>query len=262
VPEALAYFAQGKRGNRWNSTKDTAMILYAMCDYLAKSEVTLGGDKVATLKLNDNLVKQTLRLEDGLTGKAHFAGAELKAGENILHFDEASPGMMFRLNLKYRQVGNAIAAQANGMEVQRVFWLLDPKTGGQTQLKDGDTVPRGSYLQSRVTATSGLADQMRYVLVQNPKPGSCEIQPAEDRRFEQNSTPHVLREDKEVGVFWHHEQTNGSLHDTCVLRCEMAGEFVIAPAQAELMYKPEVRGHSGTFRIKVVDEAKDAAKPL
>jgi hypothetical protein len=27
-----------KRGDRWNSTKDTAMILFAMCDYLAKME--------------------------------------------------------------------------------------------------------------------------------------------------------------------------------------------------------------------------------
>ncbi len=260
VPESLAYFAQNKRGNRWNSTKDTAMILYAMCDYLAKQEDNPGGEKMATLKLNNSLRKQTLRLEDGLTRKVAFTAAELKPGENILRFDEASPGMMFRLNLKYRQAGSAIKAQANGLNVQRVFWLLNPKTGAQTQLKDGDTVPRGSYVISRVTATSNLADQMRYVLVENPKPGSCEIQPAEDRRFQQDSTAHVLREDKEVGVFWHHEQTGGNLQDTCVIRCEMSGEFVVAPAHAELMYKPEVRGHSGTFRLKVGNEPKLAAK--
>ena len=260
VPEALAYFAQTKRGNRWNSTKDTAMILYAMCDYLAKQEDHRGGAKVATLKLNNSLRKQTLRLDDGLTRKVAFTAAEIKPGENILHFDEASPGMMFRLNLKYRQAGNAIKAQANGLDVQRVFSLIDPKTGGQTQLKDGDTVPRGSYLMCRVTATSKLADQMRYVLVESPKPGSCEIQPTEDRRFQQNSTAHVLREDKEVGVFWHHEQTSGNLQDTCVIRCEMSGEFVVAPAHAELMYKPEVRGHSGTFRLKVGNALKVAGR--
>jgi uncharacterized protein YfaS (alpha-2-macroglobulin family) len=263
VPESLAYFAQNKRGNRWNSTKDTAVILYAMCDYLAKQDGNPGREKVATLKLNNSIQKQTIRLDDGLTRKVAFTAAELKPGENILRFEEASPGMMFRLNLKYRQAGNDIKAQGNGLTVQRVFVLLDPKTGvGTTQLKDGDTVPRGSYILSSVTATSKLADQMRYVLVENPKPGACEIQPVEDLRFQQkqNSTQHVLREDKEVGVFWHHEQTGGNLTDNCVIRCEMSGEFVVAPAHAELMYKPEVRGHSGTFRLNVGNELKVAAK--
>jgi hypothetical protein len=32
----LGFFVATKRGDRWNSTKDTAMILCAMCDYLAK----------------------------------------------------------------------------------------------------------------------------------------------------------------------------------------------------------------------------------
>jgi hypothetical protein len=96
--------------------------------------------------------------------------------------------------------------------------------------------------------------------VESPKPGSCEIQPVEDTRFQQGSTQYVLREDKEVGVFWHHEQTSGNIHNNCVIRCEMSGEFVVAPAHAELMYKPEIRGHSGTFRFKVGNEPKLANK--
>jgi uncharacterized protein YfaS (alpha-2-macroglobulin family) len=255
IPQSLAYFAQNKRGNRWNSTKDTAMILYAMCDYLAQQDGSFGGKKVATLQLNQNKSMPTLRLDDGLTGTVSFRADELQSGENILHFQNASPGMMFRLNLRYRQAGNEIKAQANGLEVQREFWLLDPKTGSHRQhLKDGDTVPRGSYIMSRVTVTSRVSDQLRYVLVENPKPGSCEIQPVEDSRFQQHATQHVLREDKETGVFWHHEQTNGNIQNHCVLRCELSGDFVFAPAHVELMYKPETRGHSGTFRLKVVDE--------
>jgi hypothetical protein len=109
---------------------------------------------------------------------------------------------------------------------------------------------------SRVTVNSKVSDLMRYVLVVNPKPGSCEIQPIDDRRFQQISTPHVLREDKEVGVFWHHEETGGQIQNSCVLRCELSGDLVFAPAHVELMYKPEIRGHSGTFHLKVTDEAK------
>jgi uncharacterized protein YfaS (alpha-2-macroglobulin family) len=202
-----------------------------------------------------------LRLDDGLAGNVSFGAGELESGRNILYFHNASPGMMFRLNLRYRQTGNDIKPKANGLEVKREFWLLDPKTGSHTrQLNEGATVPRGAHIMSRVTVTSRLSDQLRYVLVENPKPGACEIQPAEDSRFQQNSTQHVLREDKETGVFWHHEQTNGHIQDICILRCELSGDFVFAPAHAWLMYQPETRGHSGTFRIKVIDEPKAATE--
>ena len=39
--------------------------------------------------------------------------------------------------------------------------------------------------------------------------------------------------------------------DRCVLHVEMAGEFVIPPARAELMYQTDKFGHSGTFALKV-----------
>ncbi len=35
IPGVLAYFHATKRGDRWDSTKDTACVLYALCDYLA-----------------------------------------------------------------------------------------------------------------------------------------------------------------------------------------------------------------------------------
>lgn len=259
IEKSLAFFAENKRGNRWNSTKDTAMILYAMCDFLAKQDGDISGKKVATLQLNKNAKMPTLKLDDGLTRTVSFTGDELKSGENILYFNHASPGMMYRLNLKYRQAGDVIKSQSNGLDLKREMWLVDEKTGNQIrQLKDGDTVPRGSYVMSRVTVIPEVSDQMRYVLVENPKPGSCEIQPVEDRRFQQVSTSYVLREDKEAGVFWHHEETGNRIQDTCVLRCELSGDFVFAPALAELMYKPEIRGHSGTFRLKVEDAKKTA----
>ena len=63
----------------------------------------------------------------------------------------------------------------------------------------------------------------------------------------------MLREDKTVGVLFHHEQT-GNVSDTCVFLVEMAGQFILPPAQAELMYDSDTSGHSGTFRLNVVDE--------
>jgi uncharacterized protein YfaS (alpha-2-macroglobulin family) len=97
---------------------------------------------------------------------------------------------------------------------------------------------------------------MNYLLVESPKPSGCEIVPTTDKRFNQSSTRYALREDKTHAVLYHHEHTGASVTDRAVFYAELAGEFVVPPAYVELMYQTTVRGHSGTFRFKVNDEAE------
>ena len=97
---------------------------------------------------------------------------------------------------------------------------------------------------------------MSYVLVESPKPSCAEIVPFGDKRFAGaiGSTASVLREDKTHAVLYHHEQTSSQIIDQTVFYAELAGEYTIPPAYAELMYKTTVRGHSGTFRFKIKDK--------
>jgi hypothetical protein len=78
-----------------------------------------------------------------------------------------------------------------------------------------------------------------------------------DGRFGQPSTAFALREDKTRGVVYHHDQTSSSIIDRCVLPAELAGQYVVAPATAQLMYETDVRGHSGTFCLNVADESNE-----
>ena len=132
------------------------------------------------------------------------------------------------------------------------MYLLNEKGERERQLKSGDSIPRGSYLESEVGITCHANGEMRYVLVKDPKPSSCEILPADDTRFRKASTAgYVLREEKNDAVYFHHEQTPKSFINRSVFHAELAGEFVVSPASVELMYRPEVCGHSGTFGIVV-----------
>jgi uncharacterized protein YfaS (alpha-2-macroglobulin family) len=36
-----------------------------------------------------------------------------------------------------------------------------------------------------------------------------------------------------------------------IMLAELCGDYVVPPAFVELMYQTEVRGHSGTFSLKV-----------
>ncbi len=250
IPGILTYFAVHKRGNRWNSTKATAMIIYALCDYLVRRGVDPTNTKMATFTVNDGRPRQ-VHLDGGAMVSATVKGARLREGRNVIRFKKAAPHAMYRLVFRYFRNGRGVKPMDSGIKVSRSFYLLDEK-GKRKVIKPGDAVPEGAYLLSEVHARAVDGRAMRYVLVENPKPSGSEILPADDKRFVQTSTAHVLRETKTGSVFYHHEQTGAVIVDRCVLHAELGGVFIVPPARVEMMYDTAKRGHSGTFHFKVV----------
>lgn len=249
----LGYFASTKRGDRWNSTKDTAMILFALCDYLAKANYDPDAKNVLTFILNDDK-GQDVKFDDKLTKKVTILGESLKAGDNKLTFKTEMTGVMYRAVLRYWKPGRDIPAMDKGIKVTRLFHLWDEKTKQFSKaLKDGDTVPRGSYIACDTVATYGFPEGMRYVLMECPKPATAEVIPIDDVRFQQHqpSTGYALREERMASVAFHHEQTQQTIHNRVIMLAELAGDYVVPPAFVELMYQTEMRGHSGSFNLKV-----------
>jgi hypothetical protein len=253
IPGVLAYFSATKHGNRWNSTKDTALIVFALCDYLSQHNLDLRAKAQAFVRCNDGPLTGVTFEGPALMSRVVVPGKQLHKGENKIAFADSTAGVMYRMVLRVVRPGQDLEPQSSGITVTREYWLLDGKGKRARKLTMGDTVPRGSYLESVVRGSNEAVPQLTYVLVENPRPSGCEFLPEDDARFVQTSTPYVLREEREPLLAFHHEQAPAQLEDRCVLHAELAGEFVVAPARVELMYQTEVRGHSGTFRFKVVD---------
>jgi uncharacterized protein YfaS (alpha-2-macroglobulin family) len=250
----LLYFAATKRGDRWNSTKDTAMILFAMCDYLARVEYDPSGKAELAYRINGG-EERVVRFNDQLTRKVALPGSVLKPGDNTLSFNTKRSGIMYRLVLRYWKAGDHIPPMEKGIKVERTFYLVNEKTKELKPLKSGDRVPRGSYLVSEVTATNALGQNMAYLLMESPKPATAEILPLDDPRFGalQPNTGYALREERSASVAFHHEGTAATITNRSVLLVELAGDYVVTPAWVELMYQTETRGHSGNFHLKVTD---------
>ena len=249
----LAYFAATKRGNRWNSTKDTALIIQAMCDYLTRRQGDVRGRPHVALRCNDGPEQKATFAGPAESCRLIVPSGQLRAGVNRLTFRDASDGMMFRASLRYRVAGRNLPAESHGIKVRRRFWLLNDKGQRDRELKSGDEVPCGAYLESMVEAHATDEPGMNFLLVENPRPAGCEVMPEDDPRFLQRNPDKscLLREDRDKLVAFHHDQIGGQIDDRCVLHAEMAGEFLVSPAHVELMYRTQTRGHSGTFRFRV-----------
>ncbi|QDU94876.1 alpha-2-macroglobulin family protein [Lignipirellula cremea] len=260
IPEVLNYFAVQKRGDRWNSTKATAMIIYACCDYLASQDHRPGDPAEIGFQVQQHAA-QAVMIEPGKTENFTFAGTVLQPGDNRIRFTGKAPGALFRAVLRYWSRGDAVEPHQHGLNVTRAFYLLDPTGKRVRRLESGDAVPRGSWLQSVVQVQRETPDDLTYLLVENPKLSCGEIVPVEDARFAaaQTTPGGVFREDKTAGVAWHVESTGRTFTSQCVLHAELAGQYALAPAKAELMYETTVRGHSGAFQIRVVEPDADPA---
>jgi alpha-2-macroglobulin len=252
VEKTLAYFAATKRGNRWNSTKDTAMILFAMCDYLAKTRrIDSKGD---SLKLTVNGHEYDVRFDGALVQKLVVPTERLKAGANEVRMKTERTGAMYRAVFRRWKSGRDLEPEAIGLSVRRKFSLVDAKGTIQRELKSGDAVTKGSFVFVEVETVPREVAEFRYLLVESPKPAGCEVIHQDDKRFE-TLTPKTFdrREDRDAKVCYFLESPEKFETVRSVLLAELAGEFVVAPASAELMYEPLVRGHSGAFVLRVTD---------
>jgi uncharacterized protein YfaS (alpha-2-macroglobulin family) len=147
--------------------------------------------------------------------------------------------------------GADVPARDHGVKVTRTVSVRGAD-GKWTELKSGATIPSGSYVKVRVTAAPAHGTTLQYTLLESPKPAGGETVPADDSRFpaSPDAVGHVLREDREAMTCFHYENVGGAVAEY-VLLTEFVGEFHIAPARVELMYKPTVGGHSDSFLLNV-----------
>jgi uncharacterized protein YfaS (alpha-2-macroglobulin family) len=250
IPGVLSFFHSAKRGDRWDSTKDTASVLYALCDYLAAVRAGPAAEGIVKVLLN-GVESGNLKLDSPASKTVKFAGKELKPGDNSFNVSGAATtgGALVRVSVSFvRNNGALTPARDHGVKVTRTISVRGAD-GKWTDLKSGASVPMGSYVKVKVAAAPTIG-QLQYFLIESPKPSGFETVPAEDTRFGPLPGGHVLREDREAMTCFHYE-TIGSATAEFVVMAEFAGEFTLPPARGELMYQPTNGGHSDAFVLKV-----------
>ena len=123
IPGVLAFFHATKRGDRWDSTKDTACVLYALCDYLAA--VRAGGPATGPVKVSVNGGEtQEVKLDGPASKVVKFDGSTVKPGANTFAITgtETTGGALARVVVSYSRGRSAdIPARDHGVAVERAI---------------------------------------------------------------------------------------------------------------------------------------------
>ena len=261
-----------KHGTYWNSTRDTAMVVESMADYIKATgedqpdmtvEILIDGEVRKTVKINgENLFSfdNVLLLE----------GDAVTSGNHKIEFRRTGKGpVYFSAYLTNFTKEDQITAAGLEVKVQRNFYRLerDDKQvsvqGDRGQvvsqqvakykripLEDLRTVTSGDLIEVEMVIDS--KNDYEYLLLEDHKPSGFE---PDDQRsgyvWEGLRAYRELRDDRVS--FFLQTLARGQHSINYRLRAETPGRMSALPATIEGMYSPELVGNSEEFKLRVLD---------
>ncbi|MEO2027819.1 MAG: MG2 domain-containing protein [Fuerstiella sp.] len=274
APQLVKYLLNNrKHGTYWNSTRDTAIIIEAMAEYIAAT----GEDKpdMTVEVLVDGMLHKKVRI----TAENLFSfdnvmllkGDAVKTGAHRIELRRSGSGpVYFNAYLTNFTKEDSITAAGLEVKVQRRFYKLEQDNKDVSVQGDrGQVVSQRTAKYKRVplenlsSVTSGdlievelivdSKNDYEYLMLEDHKPSGFE---PDDQRsgyiFEGLRAYRELRDDRVS--FFLSNLARGQHSVSYRLRAETPSRKVSAlPAKIEGMYAPELVGNSNEFKLRVTD---------
>ncbi|HEX7897430.1 MAG TPA: MG2 domain-containing protein [Planctomycetota bacterium] len=259
VPRMVHWLATVRQGNYWGSTKQTALVVFAMAEYLAVSgdlnpdmtlSLTVNGQKV----LSERVTKENWHAFEGMR---KFKGVQLRPGENEIVIERTGNGTpVWSIYAKSYAEGEDLPASKGGIQVERTYARVINDAGKRIlqKLESGATVTSGDEIE--VTITVSADRDHEWLMMDCPMPSGFEAvreywgHPGWGRWGYWYSRKEFRDEKVSVAMTTLHRGTHSVQY---VMRAEAPGDVHILPAGVFNMYHPQIGGNSSEFRLKVKD---------
>ena len=270
----VKYLLNNRRGGTyWNSTRDTALCVEAMGEFLAASgemnvsttvDVKLDGKTVKTIRFTP----ETLFTTDNVY---MIGGADLADGEHMIELVKSGSGpLYFHGYLENFTLQDRIEHAGLEVKIDRVYWKME-------RVEDATAVAAGGhgqvvsigiekYTRKRIEDLSELVsgdlvevelivdskNDYEYLMFIDPKAAGFEPVDLQSGYNGNSLGAYVEFRDDRV-CFFVGTLRQGTHAVSYRLRAEIPGQFSALPARAEAMYAPELQGNSDEFKIRITD---------
>ncbi|HKE28200.1 MAG TPA: alpha-2-macroglobulin family protein, partial [Bryobacteraceae bacterium] len=262
LPKAALWLMNHRNeGYWWSSTKQTAMVIHGLTDYL-KATNELHPNLNVTVQVNGKQV-MAKHLDQG----AGIDGAETKLdegaldpGTNHIRISAAGQGRLYYA-ARADYFSNEERMQKTGsasLNILRDYFRLSLARDGERVVYDAaplnGPVAQGDILAVRLTITG---DEWKYLLIEDPIPAGTEFIERDDAYQMRNRPP-----------WWRYFFTRRELHDDrmaifqtwfprgqreyfYLLKVVNPGQFQVSPARVEPMYQTGVMATTESRRLEV-----------
>ncbi|MBI2213470.1 MAG: alpha-2-macroglobulin [Acidobacteria bacterium] len=289
VEPAMNWLVKNRRGAQWSNTRDTAIAVLALNDYLSASgetaadveyEVVVNGQSIAKKKVTKNQMlaaPSRFAVPASAIRDANEIRVKRLSGTNALYVSAES--QFFSLEEPVKAAGSEIFVKREYYKLVGRPTLLKGRVYDRIALRDGESVRSGERVE--VVVTIETKNDYEYLLLEDLKPAGLEAvelvsgQPLYARQMmapevekkhgtaDQRKAPRrgttgygsqqwVYRElrDRKVALFID-RLAQGTWEIRYTMRAEVPGEFHALPLLGQAMYVPEIRANGDEVRVKV-----------
>lgn len=176
------WLIKNRRGAQWNSTRDTAIVVLAMNDYLRASGELKPELEYELLVNGSSIAKKKISGADVFNAPSRFAiDAKLIKDANEIRIRRKSGdgAIYFAAEAKFFSLEEPIAPAANEIFVKREYYklagrptLLKGYVYDKVPLKDGETVKSGERVETLITIEA--KNNYEYLMFEDLKPAGLE----------------------------------------------------------------------------------------
>jgi uncharacterized protein YfaS (alpha-2-macroglobulin family) len=268
------WLVKNRRGAQWSNTRDTAIVVLTLNDYLRVSgevqpvmgyQLVVNGTTVATKQIT---------AEDALSAPSKFAISRelLRDGANEISIVRntgsgpiyfAAAAEFFSLEEPLKPAGNEIFVKRQYFKLVNHATLLKGIVAERVPLNDGETVKSGDRIE--VVLTVEAKNNYEYLLFEDLKPAGLEavqVRSGESLFVKelksgggftgrQRWVYQELR-DRKVALFID-KLPEGIWQLSYEMRAEVPGQFHALPVLGQAMYVPEIRTNGAETRLRITD---------
>jgi uncharacterized protein YfaS (alpha-2-macroglobulin family) len=261
-----------KNATYWNSTRDTALCIEALAEFLRASgedrpdmtvEILLDGARKKEVRITGD---ELFALDNALV----IEGAALGAGRHTLAVRRRGAGPLYaNAYLGTFSLEEFIAKAGLEVRVDRAVFKLvradrDVAVSGdrgqavrqraerfeRVALRDGDELASGDLVEIELTIES--KNDYEYLIVEDWK--AAGLEPVDVRSgYTGDGVGAYLELRDERAAFFLRRLPRGTTSVSYRLRAETPGKFSALPATVAAMYAPELRGNSDEIRLRVTE---------
>lgn len=236
-------------GLRWRSTRDTALAVMALAEYVGARSPALAGTQLS-LMLDGHRVEGFTAVPGVPSAlQAVLDGSTVGPGHHEMRLVQKGQGRVYYAwSLESLSKEEPIRAEAHGMAVRREYFRIAPD-GGRSPLRDGDSLAVGDTLEAVLQVRADK--RYDYVALEDYKPGGCEPLLRHSGQMGDVWANVELRDDRVV--FFVTYLRAGKQEFRYKLRAEVPGLFHALPAWGYAMYAPEIRAMSDEWQLRIRD---------
>ena len=275
VEKAVRWLMLQKKGYSWRSTQETATVLFALTDYLKRTN-ELNPDYTVKVYLNNKeILEKQFTKADVYSHQASInidgnENHQLKHGTNKIRIVKEGKGKLYFSGLNEFYSPKEMAGSEKQFEIKRDYYVLKPVNEGDkivfTKSKFTGKVLSGQVILVK-THVNVKDKGLQYFILEDMLPSGFEVIKDEQNYQIEGEKEHPRRyynlgmipwrwfyadkEYRDSKVSFFVTNTKQSMDFSYLIRAEIPGDYNAMPAHGYLMYYPSVGSNSKIVNIKV-----------